>query len=208
MTNQVEAVLRKGVAQLPFALSEAQVEKILAYLALLNKWNAVHNLTAVRNPLEQVSQHVLDCLSVLPFVEKTAHSLADVGSGAGLPGVMLAMMRSQMQVFLVEAQQKKVAFLRQVKTELALDNVVVVAKRVEDWQNKVDVIISRAMAATEVFLPLTAHLGDAHSSWVLMKGPSEKPLPVEGFVIDAPVAVNVPLLQAARCVVVARKKED
>ena len=153
-----EALLRErlhaGLALLPFAVSDTQAEKMLAYLALLNRWNAVHNLTAVRDPLSQVSVHILDSLALLPFVGEECRTLADVGSGAGLPALMMAIMRPQMQVYAVEASRKKCAFIRQAAIALQLERVTVVNQRVENWQPQaaMDVIISRAMASLPLFL--------------------------------------------------------
>ena len=205
---RVRERLHEGLAALPFAVSDGQAEQMLAYLALLNRWNAVHNLTAVRDPLAQVSVHVLDSLSLLPFVGEDCRNLADVGSGAGLPALMLAIMRPEMMVFAVEASHKKAAFIRQAAIRLQLGNVEVVAKRVEDWQPErvMDVLVSRAMSSLALFLRLTRHLGDEHSRWLICKGPAEDAGPVEGFVVDAPCAVQVPLLQASRFVYCATRE--
>lgn len=205
-----EALLRErlhaGLALLPFAVSDTQAEKMLAYLALLNRWNAVHNLTAVRDPLSQVSVHILDSLALLPFVGEECRTLADVGSGAGLPALMMAIMRPQMQVYAVEASRKKCAFIRQAAIALQLERVTVVNQRVENWQPQaaMDVIISRAMASLPLFLRLTRHLGDAHSRFVIGKGPQRETDVVPGFVIEMPQVVDVPLLQAQRFVYCAR----
>lgn len=196
----VRARLREGLAQLPFTVSGEQAEQMLAYLALLNRWNAVHNLTAVRDPLAQVSLHVLDSLSLLPFVGEDCRVLADIGSGAGLPALMLAVMRPQMRVYAVEAGHKKAAFIRHAAIHLRLDNVAVIAGRVESWKadEQIEVLVSRAMGSLALFLRLTRHLGDARSRWLICKGPAEETESVPGFVIDAPVAVQVPLLAAKR----------
>lgn len=206
----VRARLQDGLNALPFAVSGEQAEQMLAYLALLNRWNAVHNLTAVRDPLLQVSVHVLDSLSVLPFIGEDCRTLADVGSGAGLPALMLAMMRPAMHVYAVEASRKKCAFIRQAAISLQLGNVEVINRRVEDWQPQVavDVIVSRAMASLPLLLRLTRHLGNAHSRFLVFKGPEAEDDQVPGFVIEAPQAVEVPLLAAQRFVYCARKRAE
>lgn len=209
MPDALAARLQEGLAQLPFAVSDTQAAQMLSFLALLNRWNAVHNLTAVRDPLAQVSVHVLDSLSLLPFVGEECQRLADIGSGAGLPALMLAIMRPEMAVFAVEASHKKAAFIRHAAIHLQLKGVQVVAKRVEDWQPeaRMDVVVSRAMSSTALFLRLTRHLGDAHSRWLIAKGPAAETESVEGFRIAAPVAVQVPLLSASRFVYCATQEE-
>ena len=147
--------LERGLDALPFAVSAAERAQFVRYLDLLNKWNQVHNLTAVRDAEEQVSRHVLDCLAVLPYIEDAA-TLADIGSGAGLPALMLAIMRPQLAVTALESNGKKAAFIREAVRVLALANVQVVAQRVEDWQAPPQaVIISRALAAADRVLIIT-----------------------------------------------------
>ena len=104
--------LERGLDALPFVVSAAERAQFVRYLDLLNKWNQVHNLTAVRDAEEQVSRHVLDCLAVLPYIEDAA-TLADIGSGAGLPALMLAIMRPQLVVTALESNGKKAAFIRE-----------------------------------------------------------------------------------------------
>ena len=189
--------LERGLDALPFAVSAAERAQFVRYLDLLNKWNQVHNLTAVRDAEEQVSRHVLDCLAVLPYIEDAA-TLADIGSGAGLPALMLAIMRPQLAVTALESNGKKAAFIREAVRVLALANVQVVAQRVEDWQAPPQaVIISRA---------LTAHLGDANSRWLLMKGREVETLTVSGFAIHAVYPLAVPLLAGERTLLDIRRE--
>ena len=198
--------LERGLDALPFAVSAAQRAQFARYLDLLNKWNQVHNLTAVRDPEEQVSRHVLDCLAVLPYIEDAA-TLADIGSGAGLPALMLAIMRPQLAVTALESNGKKAAFIRETVRVLALANVQVVAQRVEDWQAPPQaVIISRALAAADCFIALTAHLGDANSRWLLMKGREVETLTVSGFAIHAVYPLAVPLLAGERTLLDIRRE--
>lgn len=198
--------LERGLDALPFAVSAAQRAQFARYLDLLNKWNQVHNLTAVRDPEEQVSRHVLDCLAVLPYIEDAA-TLADIGSGAGLPALMLAIMRPQLAVTALESNGKKAAFIRETVRVLALANVQVVAQRVEDWQAPPQaVIISRALAAADRFIALTAHLGDANSRWLLMKGREAETLTVSGFAIHAVYPLAVPLLAGERTLLDIRRE--
>ena len=199
-------LLERGLDGLPFAVSPEQRAQLAQYLALLNRWNAVHNLTAVRDVEEQVSRHVLDCLAVLPYIEDAA-TLADIGSGAGLPALMLAIMRPQLAVTALESNGKKAAFIREAVRVLALANVQVVAQRVEDWQAPPQaVIISRALAAADRFIALTAHLGDANSRWLLMKGREVETLTVSGFAIHAVYPLAVPLLAGERTLLDIRRE--
>ena len=198
--------LERGLDALPFAVSAAARAQFARYLDLLNKWNQVHNLTAVRDVEEQVSRHVLDCLAVLPYIEDAA-TLADIGSGAGLPALLLAIMQPEMAVTALESNGKKAAFIREAVRVLALANVQVVAQRVEDWQAPPQaVIISRALAAADRFIALTAHLGDANSRWLLMKGREAETLTVPGFAIHAVYPLAVPLLAGERTLLDIRRE--
>lgn len=162
--------LEAGARQLGINLAPPVVEKLLAYLALLVKWNKVHNLTAVRDPEEMVTLHLLDSLSVLPHVP--AGRLLDVGSGAGLPGIVLAICRPDLQVTTIDAVQKKASFMRQAKTELQIDNLQVVAGRVEQLKpaEPFNTVISRAFSEIALFIKLTRHLIAEDGLWLAMKG--------------------------------------
>ena len=198
--------LERGLDALPFAVNAAERAQFARYLNLLNKWNQVHNLTAVRDMEEQIPRHILDCLAVLPYLDD-ATTLADIGSGAGLPALMLAIMRPQMAVTALESNGKKAAFLREAVRVLALANVQVVAQRVEDWQAAPQaVIISRALAAADRFIALTAHLGDGNSRWLLMKGREAETLNVPGFAIHATYPLSVPLLAGERTLLDIRRE--
>ena len=198
--------LERGLDALPFAVHAAQRAQFATYLNLLNKWNQVHNLTAVRDVEEQIPRHILDCLAVLPYI-KDAATLADIGSGAGLPALMLAIMQPVLAVTALESNGKKAAFIREAVRVLALANVQVVAQRVEDWQAPPQaVIISRALAAADRFIALTAHLGDANSRWLLMKGREVETLTVSGFAIHAVYPLAVPLLAGERTLLDIRRE--
>ncbi len=164
------ALLAAGVAEMGLDVTAETQHKLLAYLALLQKWNKVYNLTAVRDPLEMVTLHLLDSLSVLPYVK--AKSLLDVGSGGGLPGVVLAICQPAMQVTTIDTVQKKAIFMRQVKGELGLDNLQVVHARVEKFNptEKFEVIISRAFSEIALFVKLTQNLLTQNGQWLAMKG--------------------------------------
>lgn len=164
------ARLQAGLQQMGLDVDEATQVRLLDYLALVHKWNKVHNLTAVREPAEMVTLHLLDSLAVLPHVR--AERLLDVGSGAGLPGIPLALCLPQMQVTVLDSSQKKASFMRQVKAELGIANLEVVCGRVEQFRPPVpyDVIISRAFSDLNLFISLTRHLGKQGGQWMAMKG--------------------------------------
>jgi 16S rRNA (guanine527-N7)-methyltransferase len=170
--SDVSEKLAAGVAQMGLQVSSETQQLLLSYLALLGKWNKVYNLTAVRNPLEMVTLHLLDSLSVLPYIK--CSNLLDVGSGGGLPGVVLAICRPELKVTTIDTVQKKAIFMRQVKGELGLDNLEVVHARVESYvpTEKFDVVISRAFSELSLFVKLTQHLLKEDGRWFAMKGVS------------------------------------
>lgn len=163
-------LLARGVADMGLPVSIEVQEKLLAYLGLLHKWNKVYNLTAVRDPLEMVTLHLLDSLSVLPHVN--SKNLLDVGSGGGLPGIVLAICKPGLQVTTIDTVQKKAIFMRQVKGELGLDNLSVVHARVENFQpsEPFELVISRAFSEIALFIQLTKHLIAKNGQWLAMKG--------------------------------------
>lgn len=162
--------LAQGVAELGLALPAGAQQRLLAYLDLLQKWNRVYNLTAVRQAPRMVSQHLLDCLAAAPHV--AAASLLDVGSGAGLPGIPLALALPDSRVTLLDSNHKKAAFLRQAVMELHLTNAEVVCERAEAWTPPApfDVVISRAFSDLGEFVSLAGrHLAE-RGRLVAMKG--------------------------------------
>lgn len=195
-------VLKNGVAQLDLGLSEAQQEKLLDYLALLNKWNKVYNLTAVRDPMEMMTLHVLDSLASLPAF-RNAQNVLDVGAGGGLPGMVLAIARPDMKVSMIDIVHKKTAFLNQVKAELELGNVTVYTKKVQELQVKTpyDVITSRAFADLSDFVNWSGHLLAEGGQFIALKGtaPAEERerLP-DPWKVNELQPLNVPGLDAQR----------
>ena len=197
--------LDRGLQQGRIALSEAQRGLLLNYIELLQKWNKVHNLTAVRDPAEMVTLHLLDSLSVLPHVK--VKRLLDVGSGAGLPGIPLAVCMPDLQVTVMDASQKKASFMRQAKAELGLGNLEVVCGRVEQYKplQLFDAIISRAFSDLNEFVSLTRHLLIPDARWLAMKGvhPYDElaQLPEDVEVMEI-VPLQVPGLNAQRHLVI------
>lgn len=160
-----------GVAAMGVDLPEAAVPKLAGHLELVEKWNRVHNLTAVRNIEQMVPLHVLDSLSILSYLGGTA-SIVDVGTGAGLPGIPLAIARPAMRVTLLDSSHKKCAFLQQAKTELGLANVEIVCDRVESWNppEKFEVAVSRAFSDLADFVEQARHLVAPGGRLIAMKG--------------------------------------
>lgn len=202
------ARLAAGVAELGIDVGPDVQKKLLAYLELMAKWNRVYNLTALRNPGEWVTHHLLDSLSVLPHISGPV--VADVGSGAGLPGLVLAMARPDWQVVSVEAVDKKAAFQRQVAAELALTNVRVEGHRVEEvrLEGGADTVVSRAFSSLADFVSLTRHLLKPGGHWAAMKGrlPQEEIAALPGDVrVSEIIELKVPGLNAERCVVLMER---
>jgi len=150
--------LHEGVLAMGLVLPEGAEEKLLAYLALLAKWNRTYNLTAVKNE-DGVIYHLLDSLAVMPFL-KEVRSLADVGSGAGLPGFPLAIACPDVRITSIESHQKKAAFQQQAKIELGLNNVSVHCGRVESVEGRFEGVVSRAFASLADFVCYAGHLSD------------------------------------------------
>lgn len=205
----VAATLARGLTAMRLELPPAAEERLVAYAELLIKWNRVYNLTAIRDPLQVVSHHLLDSLSVLPNLG-AVRSLADVGSGGGLPGIPLAIASPQLQVTSIETVSKKSSFQQQAKIELGLDNFVPLCARVEKLRPETlfDGVISRAFSDLSDFVELTAHLLGPAGRLYAMKGvyPNEElaRLPV-GFELDRAVELTVPDLDASRHLLVIRR---
>jgi 16S rRNA (guanine527-N7)-methyltransferase len=195
-------VLADGARALQLNLGDAQIAQLMDFLALLSKWNAVYNLTAVRDPAQMVTQHLLDSLAAVPAFED-AKNVLDVGAGGGLPGIVLAIARPDMRVSMIDTVHKKTAFLTQVKAELGLKNVTVHTARVEQLQvaEKFDVITSRAFAELADFVNWSGHLLSNCGRFIAMKGvlPQEEitRLPA-GWRVAEVRPLNVPGLNAER----------
>ena len=201
----IEQQLTAGIAALGLALPVGAEAKLLAYLALLDKWNRVYNLTAVRDAERMVSHHLLDSLAAVPYF--TGQTVLDVGSGGGLPGIPLAIARPELQVTLIDSIAKKTAFLLQAKAELGLVNLKVVTSRVEDFrpESRFDVITSRAFSDLREFVTLTRHLLKPGGQWLAMKGlmPHEEIASLPDWVkVSANHALQVPGLDASRHLIV------
>ncbi len=208
VTPQHAEELSRGARQLGIDLSDSQHSQLLAYLALLIKWNKAYNLTAVRDPDEMVSRHLLDSLSVVPFI--AGDRWLDVGSGGGMPGIPLAILFPEMKVTVLDSNGKKTRFLTQVKLELKLDNLEVIHSRVEAFKPELPFtgIVSRAFSSLEDFTEWTRHLGDTDTRWLAMKGlhPADElvALPTD-FHLDSAQALTVPGCQGQRHLLILRR---
>lgn len=191
--------LTKGLAALGLPPDAKAEEQLLAYLDLLLKWNKTYNLTAVRDPEQGLSHHLLDSLAILPWVDE--RTLLDVGSGGGLPGIPLAILRPELSVTLVDTVQKKASFLQQAAIELGLPNVRVVHGRVEKLQGQFGQIVARAFASLPDLVAWTRHVLAPGGHWLAMKGtmPEEElaRLPA-GVVVERRLPLVVPGLDAER----------
>jgi 16S rRNA (guanine527-N7)-methyltransferase len=206
----IDQQLKAGVAALGLALPDGAEARLLAYLALLDKWNRVYNLTAVRDAERMVSHHLLDSLAAVPFFQ--GESVLDVGSGGGLPGIPLAIARPELQVTLIDSIAKKTAFLLQAKAELGLTNLQVATGRVEDFRPErgFDVVTSRAFSDLKEFVTLTRHLLKPGGRWLAMKGlyPNEEIAQLPADVkVSADHALVVPGLEASRHLIVLEPVE-
>ena len=173
--SALAAVLEEGIVAMQLDVSPAQREKLMDYLALMFKWNSVYNLTSLRDPMQMVTHHLLDSLAAVPAFAQ-AHNVLDVGSGGGLPGIVLAIVRPDMKVSMIDTVHKKTAFLTQVKAELGLSNVTVYTARVEQLQvsDKFDVITSRAFADLSDFVNWSSHLLADGGRYIALKGVAPK----------------------------------
>jgi 16S rRNA (guanine527-N7)-methyltransferase len=202
------AALVAGLDELRLTLRVEQRERLLTYIRLLAKWNAIYNLTAIRDEREMVSHHLLDSLAIVPHLH--GPRLVDVGSGAGLPGVPVAIARPDWEVTLVDSNQKRTAFLHQAVVDLALANTRIESARVEAWQPdaRFDVVVSRAFAELGEFAQCAAHLLDEHGVLAAMKGayPGDEleRLP-EGFRLRTVERLSVPGLNAERHLVLLER---
>jgi 16S rRNA (guanine527-N7)-methyltransferase len=200
--------LEKGVAELDLALSPSQIQKLLDYVALLGKWNSVYNLTAIRDPQQMLIQHILDSLAIVPAVSARMPATAlDVGSGGGLPGIVLAIALPKLRVTLNDIVHKKTAFQSQAKVQLGLNNLLVVTGRVESLRpgvevpGKFDLIVSRAFAELSDFVTLARHLVADNGRILAMKGvrpEAEAARVPAGATVLGIERLSVPMLDAER----------
>lgn len=212
-----EPALLDLLAQLDLQLDAKKIDQLAAYLALIQKWNKVYNLTAVRDPAEMVTHHLLDSLAAVAPLENhlaqaglaASASLLDVGSGAGLPGVVIAICCPGIHITCVDTVAKKATFIKQAALELKLPNLIGLHARVESIHTPFDVICSRAFASLVDFTQWSSSALSPNGVWMAMKGkhPTDElkalPATIDVFHVEQ---LRVPGLNAERCVVWLRKK--
>ena len=206
--EQLVKALNQGITHLGLSLNDAAISQLMSYLQLLIKWNKAYNLTAVRDPMEMVNRHLIDSLSILPYVQDTP--IIDVGSGPGLPGIPLAICKPELAVTTLDSNGKKTRFQLQVKAELKLDNLTVVNERVENCQfEPFKQIISRAFASLDDMIHWTHQLCHEEGVFLAMKGlyPEEElsALP-DGYELKACHRLTVPGTEGERHLLVLGRR--
>ncbi|MCU7842215.1 MAG: 16S rRNA (guanine(527)-N(7))-methyltransferase RsmG [Candidatus Thiodiazotropha sp. (ex Monitilora ramsayi)] len=195
--------LLQGAGMLDLSLTDEQSEKLLQFLALLAKWNRAYNLTAVRDPLEMVARHLLDSLAVAPHLE--GDRCLDMGTGPGLPGIPLAVIRPQIEFVLLDSNNKKIRFVRQAVLELGLKNVEAVHARVEAYQPETgfDTLISRAFTSLPNMFDLTAGLRRSDTVLLAMKGnvPQAELESFDSKLGCRVIPLQVPYTEGQRCLI-------
>ena len=219
--SEIEKQLREGATALGLILSEVQITHLLQYLEMLGMWNKVYNLTALRTTNEMLSHHLLDSLAIVGPLKRQLQEkgldelhpikILDVGSGAGLPGVVISICCPDMVVHCVDGVAKKAAFVQQVSSALGLTNLCGLHSRVENIKSKYTIITSRAFASLLDFVTISSQALEEVGIWMAMKGKmpdieiQELPVKVDMFHVEQ---LNVPSLDAERCIVWMQKRKD
>jgi len=201
--------LTQGMAEMGLSTSEEERERLMKFLSLMVKWNAAYNLTAIRNPVEMVVKHLLDSIVILPYL--TGARLLDVGTGPGLPGIPLAILQPEMEFTLLDANGKKIRFVRQAVLELGLKNIQPVQQRIEKYQpsERFDTITARAFTSLPRLFELTEHLLEEQGRILAMKGAKQmidrETRGHEGISAET-VDIQVPFLNEERHLVIMQRK--
>ena len=200
-------LLVEGLHRMSLNLSDQMIDQLMAYLNLIEKWNRVYNLTAIRERDEMIKLHFLDSLSILNHVEM--EHVLDVGSGAGFPGIVLAITKPELKVTVMDSVNKKTTFMQQVKSELSLTNLNVVNARVEEYQPTIlfDGVITRAFSSVQNMLSMTQHILQKDGAWLAMKS---KDVKEELKALDENqytlIPLEVPFINAERYLVKLKKE--
>jgi 16S rRNA (guanine527-N7)-methyltransferase len=209
LESQLLTVLVDSLKNCELAVTQAQQQKLIQYVLMINKWNKAYNLTSVRDPHQMVLKHIVDSIVVAPFLNKTHY--IDVGTGPGLPGIPLAIMCPDKQFILLDSLGKRVRFMKQVAYELKIDNIEPVQSRVEDFVPSVviDGVLSRAFASLKDMLHWCQHLVNSQGVFLALKGQLSldelKGLPLE-FILQETIKLDVPGLEGERHIVKIKKK--
>jgi len=205
---KLEKLLSQGLHEMDLDLSPPIQGQLLQFLRILEKWNQTYNLTAVRDPEQMVPRHLLDSLAALPYLQGAR--VLDIGTGAGLPGIPLALARPDLVFTLLDSNAKKTRFVSQAAHELGLKNVTVVQERAEKFhpEQKFDTLIARALASIPDMLASSRHLVAPHGCFLFMKGviPQEELAAVAGAYQAQVQALHIPGLDAARHLVILRQR--
>jgi 16S rRNA (guanine527-N7)-methyltransferase len=207
--KMLEKTLTEGLQALNLQLEPGAERALLDFVLLLDKWNQAYNLTAVRDPQQMITRHILDSLSISPFVK--GPRVLDVGSGAGLPGIPLALAQPQLDFVLLDSNAKKTRFITQAVASFRIKNVEIVQERVEkyDPRKKFNTLISRAFASIADMLAGTGHLADTGAEFLAMKGvyPQEELTAIpQNYKVSSVQALQVPGLDAARHLVIITRR--
>jgi 16S rRNA (guanine527-N7)-methyltransferase len=199
-------ILETGLDRLQIQWTEAQIGRLLAFLQLIGKWNKAYNLTAIRHLEDMARLHLLDSLAVLPYIK--GRRVIDIGTGAGLPGIPLAIFLPETSFTLLDSNAKKTRFVQQAVLELRLSNVEIRHSRAETFQpeQKFDTLITRAFAALPAILQTTAHLLDEHGVLLAMKGQNPRDELAAVKVKSSVVPLETPGVEAERCLVIIQKE--
>jgi len=206
--GDLKALLAEGVAGIGIEINDQRKRALLGYLSLLKRWNRVYNLTRVKSDADFVTRHLLDSLSIVPYLH--GRKIIDIGSGAGLPGIPVALARPDLEVTLLDSNAKRCRFLRQVQAQLNLQNVSIVQQRAEKFHphEKFDSLLSRAFSSLSSFITCSGHLLADDGQLLAMKGhwPGEESAEIAaGFGVEDVINLNVPGLTEQRHLVVCKK---
>ena len=184
------------IDQTDLSITSQQIDLLIDYVEMLNKWNKAYNLTAVRDPSEMLIKHIMDSLVVSPYL--VGNTFIDVGTGPGLPGIPLAIINPYKQFDLVDSLGKRIRFLKQVQFELKLKNIQPIQSRIEEYnEKKFDGVISRAFASLQDMLTWCKHLPNQQGSFYALKGSDLDVIP-EGFTLKQNIKLTIPELNAER----------
>ncbi len=208
MSQQLPKILKLGIDKLNLSVTDDIQQQLLQYIELLHKWNKVYNLTSVRDKSLMVSVHLLDSLAIVPFI--TGHKVIDVGTGAGLPGVVLAMCLPSTHFVLIDSNSKKTRFINQVVTEIGIKNVLVEHCRVESFEceTSFDQIVSRAYTSLQAFIESTCQLAGKNTEYLAMKGqlPDTEIEEIAASHTVKPVTLAVPNIEGQRHLIIVTSK--